>query len=132
MSSRHRVAEKGSQISNPNNVLYPAGNFTKGDVVSYYERVARFLLPHFRNGPVTLKRYPNGVFGEAFTKRMRRTSLRDGSKHFRFRAVKAPGYQLHLNQRRSDTEMGGEHGGPGTASVSSLRTADRTADTCRL
>ena len=66
MSSRHAPAEKGLQISNPSKVLYPAGKFTKGDVVGYYERVARFLLPHFRNRPVTLKRYPNGVFGEAF------------------------------------------------------------------
>src|SRR6266550_935395 len=66
MSSRRRVAEKGLQISNPDKVLYPAGKFTKADVVSYYERVARFLLPHFRNRPVTLKRYPDGVFGEAF------------------------------------------------------------------
>src|SRR6266513_2254650 len=66
MSSRRRVAEKGLQISNPDKVLYPAGKFTKADVLSYYERVARFLLPHFRNRPVTLKRYPHGVFGEAF------------------------------------------------------------------
>src|SRR5436309_15596143 len=66
MSSRRRVAEKGLQIANPDKVLYPAGKFTKADVLSYYERVARFLLPHFRNRPVTLKRYPNGVFGEAF------------------------------------------------------------------
>ncbi len=47
-------------------VLYPAGKFTKADVVEYYRRVAPYLLPHFRNRPVTLKRYPNGVFGEAF------------------------------------------------------------------
>src|SRR5947208_5227690 len=66
MSSRRRVAEKGLQISKPDKVLYPAGKFTKADVLSYYERVAPFLLPHFRNRPVTLKRYPNGVFGEAF------------------------------------------------------------------
>src|SRR5437870_13884634 len=66
MPSRRRAAEKGLQISNPDKVLYPAGKFTKADVLSYYERVARFLLPHFRNRPVTLKRYPNGVFGEAF------------------------------------------------------------------
>src|SRR5438067_7472999 len=65
-SRRRRAAEKGLQISNPDKVLYPAGKFTKADVLSYYERVAQFLLPHFRNRPVTLKRYPNGVFGEAF------------------------------------------------------------------
>jgi bifunctional non-homologous end joining protein LigD len=66
MPSRRRAAEEGLQISNPDKVLYPAGKFTKADVVSYYKRVARFLLPHFRYRPVTLKRYPNGVFGEAF------------------------------------------------------------------
>src|SRR5436853_4193722 len=66
MSSRRRVAKKGLQISKPDKVLYPSGKFNKADVLSYYERVARFLLPHFRNRPVTLKRYPNGVFGEAF------------------------------------------------------------------
>src|SRR5256714_4549670 len=66
MPSRRRATEKGLQISNPDKVLYPAGKFTKADVLGYYERVARFLLPHFRNRPVTLKRYPNGVFGEAF------------------------------------------------------------------
>ena len=66
MSSRRRVAKERLQISNPDKVLYPAGKFTKADVLSYYERVAPFLLPHFRNRPVTLKRYPNGVFGEAF------------------------------------------------------------------
>ena len=66
MSSLRRTAEKELQISNPDKVLYPAGKFTKADVARYYERIARFLLPHFRNRPVTLKRYPNGVFGEAF------------------------------------------------------------------
>jgi bifunctional non-homologous end joining protein LigD len=53
-------------VSNPDKVLYPAGKFTKAAVVEYYRRVAPFLLPHFRDRPVTLKRYPNGAFGEAF------------------------------------------------------------------
>ena len=53
-------------ISNPGKILYPGGKFTKADVVDYYGRVAPYLLPHFRNRPVTLKRYPNGVYGEVF------------------------------------------------------------------
>jgi bifunctional non-homologous end joining protein LigD len=53
-------------ITNPDKIFYPAGKFTKADVIEYYIRVAPFLLPHLRNRPVTLKRYPNGVFGEAF------------------------------------------------------------------
>jgi bifunctional non-homologous end joining protein LigD len=56
----------GIAVSHPDKVLYPAGRFTTADVVSYYKRVARYLLPHFKNRPITLKRYPNGVHGEAF------------------------------------------------------------------
>jgi bifunctional non-homologous end joining protein LigD len=54
------------KISHPGKVLYPAGQFTKADVADYYRRVAPYLLSHFRNRPVTLKRYPDGIFGEAF------------------------------------------------------------------
>ena len=53
-------------ISNPDKVFYNAGKFTKLDVINYYLRVAPFLLPHFKDRPVTLKRYPNGIHGEVF------------------------------------------------------------------
>ena len=66
MSSRSRSAPNEQPISNPQKILYPAGKFRKADVVDYYRKVARFLLPHFKNRPVTLKRYPDGVHGEAF------------------------------------------------------------------
>jgi bifunctional non-homologous end joining protein LigD len=53
-------------ITNPDKVLYPAGRFTKQQVVEYYLHVARWLLPHFKNRPITLKRFPEGVRGEFF------------------------------------------------------------------
>jgi bifunctional non-homologous end joining protein LigD len=48
-------------LSNLTKVLYPAVGFTKGEVIDYYTRVAPALLPHLRDRPLTLKRYPNGV-----------------------------------------------------------------------
>jgi len=42
-------------------VLYPAAGFTKGQIIDYYARVAPVLVPHLKNKPLTLKRYPNGV-----------------------------------------------------------------------
>src|SRR5688500_10827870 len=53
-------------ISNLNKVLYPGGRFTKAKVIDYYIRVAPFLLPHLKNRPVTLKRFPDGVYGDFF------------------------------------------------------------------
>jgi bifunctional non-homologous end joining protein LigD len=54
------------QVSNLEKVLYPANQFTKAQVIDYYIRVSQYLLPHFRNRPVTLKRYPDGIRGEFF------------------------------------------------------------------
>lgn len=58
---RRRIA-----VTNLDRVLYPAHKFTKADVINYYVQVSKYLLPHLRNRPVTLKRFPDGVFGESF------------------------------------------------------------------
>jgi bifunctional non-homologous end joining protein LigD len=48
-------------VSNLNKVLYPKSGFTKGEVIDFYIRVSEALLPHLKDRPITLKRYPNGV-----------------------------------------------------------------------
>src|SRR5579875_369312 len=53
-------------VSNLSKVLYPDSGFTKGQVLDYYIRVSPYLLPHFKDRPVTLKRFPDGIKGEAF------------------------------------------------------------------
>ncbi len=54
------------RISNYDKVLYPATGFTKGDLAAYHAAIAPTLLPHLRDRPLTLKRYPNGVQGAHF------------------------------------------------------------------
>jgi bifunctional non-homologous end joining protein LigD len=53
-------------LTNLTKVLYPADGFTKAEVLDYYQRVSAVLLPHIAGRPMTLKRYPEGVDGEAF------------------------------------------------------------------
>lgn len=53
-------------VSNLDKVLYPKTGFTKGQVIDYYIRVSHDLLPHLKNRPITLKRYPDGVEGFFF------------------------------------------------------------------
>jgi len=59
----HQVEIEGRKLtlSNPDKVLYPEAGFAKAQVIDYYVRVSEWLLPHLRNRPVTLKRYPNGI-----------------------------------------------------------------------
>src|ERR1700730_16347192 len=54
------------KLTNLDKVLYPEDGFTKGQVIDYYTRIAPALLPHTRDHPLTLKRYPNGVDAEFF------------------------------------------------------------------
>jgi bifunctional non-homologous end joining protein LigD len=54
------------KLTNLQKVMYPDVGFTKGEVVNYYVRISRFMLPHLKNRPVTLKRYPGGVRDEFF------------------------------------------------------------------
>ena len=60
------VAGKKLPVSNLNKVLYPQAGFTKGQVIDYYVRIAPVLLPHLKDRPLTMKRYPNGVDKEFF------------------------------------------------------------------
>jgi len=60
------VAGKRLPVSNLDKVFYPKVGFTKGQVIDYYIRVAPVLLPHLKDRPLTLKRYPNGVEGPFF------------------------------------------------------------------
>lgn len=53
-------------VSNLDKILYPGNGFTKGQVIDYYVHVARYMLPHLKDRPVTLKRYPDGVSAEFF------------------------------------------------------------------
>src|SRR5260370_9082166 len=61
-----RVDGRTLTLTNLGKVLYPDTGFTKAEVLDYYQRVAPVLLPHIAGRPLTLKRYPEGVDGEAF------------------------------------------------------------------
>ncbi len=54
------------ELSSADRVLFPDDGVTKGDVFAYYDRVADALVPHLRDRPFTMKRWPHGITGEAF------------------------------------------------------------------
>jgi bifunctional non-homologous end joining protein LigD len=54
------------KLTNWDKVLFPEAGFTKGDLIAYYARVAPVVVPHLRDRPLTLKRYPNGVDHQYF------------------------------------------------------------------
>ncbi len=55
-----------SRLTNPRKILYPLTGTTKADVLAHYLAVADAMLPHLRDRPVTLVRWPDGVEKPSF------------------------------------------------------------------
>jgi bifunctional non-homologous end joining protein LigD len=53
-------------ITHPEKVLFPDDGITKGDLASYYEEIAPFMLPHICGRPVTMERYHRGIGAPGF------------------------------------------------------------------
>jgi bifunctional non-homologous end joining protein LigD len=53
-------------ISHPEKVLFPDDGITKGELAAYYQQVASVMLPHLRQRPVTMERYPAGIDKKGF------------------------------------------------------------------
>jgi len=60
------VSGRQVPVSNLDKIFYPSVGFTKAQVIDYYIRISPVLLPHLKDRPLTLKRYPDGVEGGFF------------------------------------------------------------------
>lgn len=59
--NKHKVT-----ITNQDKIYFPDGGYTKGDVIEYYRKISRYILPYLKNRPESLHRYPNGINGMSF------------------------------------------------------------------
>ena len=63
------VISKGKRVlrlSNLDKPFWPDEGITKGDLLAFYRDVAPVLVPHLRDRPFTMRRYPDGAFGKSF------------------------------------------------------------------
>ena len=66
MKSSKKFGGKELTISNPDKVMYSDNRFTKSQVIEFYASIAPYVLPHIKERPITMKRFPNGVGGAHF------------------------------------------------------------------
>jgi bifunctional non-homologous end joining protein LigD len=63
------VVKRGKRevpLSNLDKPFWPEEGITKGDLLAYYQAVAPVLVPHLKDRPFTMRRYPDGAYGKAF------------------------------------------------------------------
>ena len=66
MSDELQFGRRRVRLSSPDKVLFPKERFTKKDLAEYYAEVGPTIVPHLKNRPFTLKRYPYGIRGQAY------------------------------------------------------------------
>jgi len=66
MATEIRKGKRVLKLSNLDKPFWPEAGITKGDLLSYYQRVASVLVPHLKDRPFTMKRYPDGWQGNHF------------------------------------------------------------------
>jgi bifunctional non-homologous end joining protein LigD len=61
-----KVGTRTLSLSNLDKVLFPRDGYTKGDLIAYYRGVSQWILPHLRDLPLTLQRWPDGIEAQSF------------------------------------------------------------------
>ena len=54
------------KLTNRDKVYFPETGITKGELIDYYQSVSEYILPHLKNRPESLNRFPNGINGLSF------------------------------------------------------------------
>jgi bifunctional non-homologous end joining protein LigD len=66
MPAELRKGKRVLKLSNLDKIFWPEEGITKGDLLAYYRDVARVLVPHLKDRPFTMRRFPDGPYGNAF------------------------------------------------------------------
>ncbi len=61
-----KIGKVSLSLTNQNKIYWPDEKITKGDLVSYYYKIAPFILPYLKDRPQSLHRFPNGIKAPAF------------------------------------------------------------------
>jgi bifunctional non-homologous end joining protein LigD len=72
-----RKGRRELTLTNLGKVFWPEEGITKGDLLDYYRAVAPVLVPHLRDRPFTMRRYPDGITGKAFFQKDAPTHMPD-------------------------------------------------------
>ena len=60
---------KKIEITNPDKIIYKNPKITKIDIINYYKKVSKRMLPLIENRLISTIRYPNGSKGNSFFKK---------------------------------------------------------------
>ncbi len=60
------IGRRTLEVEREEKILFPDAGITKGEVIAFYRKIAPLLLPHLRDRPLTLHRFPDGIDAGGF------------------------------------------------------------------
>jgi bifunctional non-homologous end joining protein LigD len=54
------------EISNRDKVFFPNSKYTKGHLIDYYEKISDIIIPHMKDRPISMLRFPDGINDKQF------------------------------------------------------------------
>jgi bifunctional non-homologous end joining protein LigD len=60
------IDRKNLRLTHLNKIYFPEVGYTKRQILAYYCRIAKYILPFLRDRPLVLRRYPDGITGKSF------------------------------------------------------------------
>lgn len=61
-----KIGKQELKLTNRNKIYFPDDDVSKGDVIDYYQSISKYILPHLKDRPQSMNRYPNGIEGLSF------------------------------------------------------------------
>ena len=91
----------GVEISHPEKLIFPKKKITKLDMAEYYEAVAEKMLPHLKDRPLTLHRFPDGVDSNGFYQKNAGDYFPDFIKRIKIKTEDGTNEQVICNTKKS-------------------------------
>ncbi len=61
-----KIGNHDIEISNREKKFFPEQNYTKGNLIDYYEKIYDIMIPHMKDRPISMLRFPDGIDGKKF------------------------------------------------------------------
>lgn len=61
-----KVDKQSVKLTNQNKIYFPKDEVSKGDLIQFYQSISKYILPHLKNRPQSMNRFPNGIDGLSF------------------------------------------------------------------
>src|SRR5690554_2022938 len=91
----------GIAISNPDKIIFPDAHITKLQMVQYYHKTAKKMLPFLKDRPLTLHRFPDGIGESGFYQKNAAEYFPDFIKTVKVETEDGENTQVICNSKKS-------------------------------